>query len=148
MDDIDRRIIGALSDDAKLTLQQLSERIALSPSAARERVRRLEDAGIITGYHAQLDPQALGYTVLALVEIELPPGQDADRFEAGLRAEPAVVEAVHATGDRDYLVRLLCVDPVELHRVVRGLKQQLGAARTETRVILDQPVAQRPRLPS
>jgi Lrp/AsnC family leucine-responsive transcriptional regulator len=68
-------------------------------------------------------------------------------FENGLRARPAVVEALHATGERDYLVRLRCADTDELHRSVRELKAELGAARTVTRLVVDRTVPARPRLP-
>ncbi len=68
-------------------------------------------------------------------------------FENRLRAQPAVVEALHATGDHDYLVRLRCVNTDELQRSVRDLKAQLGAVRTGTRLILDRTVPARRRLP-
>ncbi|MFA9431969.1 Lrp/AsnC family transcriptional regulator [Egicoccus sp. AB-alg2] len=147
MDTIDHRIVGALSRAARQTLQELAHHVHLGASATRERLRRLEAAGIITGYRAVLDADRLGFPFDALVEVDLPAGADAAAFEAGLRATPAVVEAVHATGDRDYLVRLRCRDKSELNRVVHGLKRELGAARTETRVVLDQPVPARDRLP-
>jgi Lrp/AsnC family leucine-responsive transcriptional regulator len=60
---------------------------------------------------------------------------------------PQVVEALHATGDGDYIVRLQCRDTAELHHAVRGLKVHLGAAHTVTRVIMDESVRTRPRLP-
>jgi Lrp/AsnC family leucine-responsive transcriptional regulator len=67
-------------------------------------------------------------------------------FEARLRDLTAVTEALHATGDHDYVVRLLCRDTGELHTVLRGLKADAGAARTATRVVLDESVPRRPRL--
>ena len=59
-------------------------------------------------------------------------------FEHGLRAQPAVVEALHATGDHDYPIRVRCTDADHLHRRVRALKADLGAVRTVTRLGLDQ----------
>ena len=64
-----------------------------------------------------------------------------------LTGTPAVVEALHATGEHDYLLRLRCQDTSELHQVVRSLKSRHGAARTLTRVVLGETVIRRPRLP-
>jgi Lrp/AsnC family transcriptional regulator, leucine-responsive regulatory protein len=147
MDIIDRRIIAALEVDARQTLQDLADRVGLSPSATRERVRRLEARGAIVAYRAVLGSRVLGFTLSAVVEVDLPPGADPAAFEDGLRAEPAVVEALHATGPRDYLLRLLCADADELHAVARAIKRDLGAVRTETSVILDTPISFRGRVP-
>ena len=71
-----------------------------------------------------------------------------EAFEQGLSASSAVVEALHATGDRDYLVRLRCADTDELHRTVHGLKAELGAQRTVTRLVMHHTVPARSRLPT
>lgn len=146
MDALDRQILAAITADGRMTLLNLAEKVHLGASATRERLRRLErDA--ITGYRASVDETALGYPLEALVEVDLAPGADMQEFENGLRAQPAVVEAFHATGEHDYLVRLRCAGTDEVHRSVRGLKAELGAVRTVTRLILDRPVPARPRLP-
>jgi Lrp/AsnC family leucine-responsive transcriptional regulator len=147
MDALDRRILANMAADGRVTLQDLAAQVHLGPSATRERLRRLEQRGVITGYRATVDEAAVGYPLEALVEIDLAAGSDMEAFERGLRARPAVVEALHATGDRDYLVRLRCTDTDELHRRVRELKAELGAVRTVTRLVLDQTVPARPRLP-
>ena len=147
MDELDRRILAQITADGRITLQDLATRVHLGPSAARERLHRLEKRGVITGYRATVDQAAAGYPLEALVEIDLAPGADMEAFERGLDARSAVVEALHATGDRDYLVRLRCTDTDELHRSVRELKAELGAVRTVTRLVLDQTVPARPRLP-
>jgi Lrp/AsnC family leucine-responsive transcriptional regulator len=148
MDDLDRRILAAIVADGRVSLQQLAATVQLGASATRERLRRLEQRGVITAYRATIDETALGYPLEALVEVDLAPGADLEAFEHGLRARPAVVEALHATGDRDYLVRLRCADTDELHRTVRGLKAELGAHRTVTRLVLHETVPARPRLPA
>lgn len=148
MDRIDREIVVALVADARRSLQGIAAHVRLSASATRDRLRRLERDGPISGYTALLDPGALGFPVHAAAEVDMAPGADPIAFEEGLRALPAVVEALHATGDCDYLVRLHCRDTSELHHVVRGIKEQLGALRTMTRVVLDAPVPARPRLPT
>jgi Lrp/AsnC family leucine-responsive transcriptional regulator len=137
-----------MAADGRGSLQQLADMVQLGASATRERLRRLEQRGVITGYRAAIDETALGYPLEALVEVDLAPGADLEAFEHGLRERPAVVEALHATGDRDYLVRLRCADTEELHRTVLGLKTGLGAHRTVTRLVLHETVPARPRLPA
>jgi len=148
MDGLDRRILAVVAADGRVSLQELATRVQLGASATRERLRRLEEQGVITGYRATVDESAVGYPLEALVEVDLAPGADMEAFEHGLRASPAVVEALHATGDRDYVVRLRCADTDELHRTVRGLKAELGAQRTVTRLVLHDTVPARPRLPA
>jgi Lrp/AsnC family transcriptional regulator, leucine-responsive regulatory protein len=148
MDALDRRILASMAAQGRVTLQELAERVQLGASATRERLRRLEARGVITGYRATVDEAAVGYPLEALVEVDLAPGADMEAFERGLAARPAVVEALHATGDRDYLVRLRCADTDELHRSVRELKAELGAVHTVTRLVLDHTVPARPRLPA
>jgi Lrp/AsnC family leucine-responsive transcriptional regulator len=147
IDALDRQILAHAVDDGRVTLQELAEGVHLSPSATRERLRRLEQRGVITGYSAIVDENALGYPLEALVEVDLAPGADTQAFEDGLCAQPSVIEALHATGEHDYLVRFRCADTDELHHSVRNLKAELGAVRTVTRLVLDRTVPMRPRLP-
>jgi Lrp/AsnC family transcriptional regulator, leucine-responsive regulatory protein len=147
MDALDRRILGVVAENGRISLQELAAEVRLGPSATRERLRRLEQRGVVTGYRAAVDEAAVGYPLEALVDVDLAPGTDADAFEKGLSGSAAVVEAVHATGDHDYLVRLRCADTDDLHQAVRGLKAHLGAQRTATRLVLHNTVPSRPRLP-
>jgi Lrp/AsnC family leucine-responsive transcriptional regulator len=136
-----------VAEEGRITLLDLAARVQLGASATRERLRRLEQRGAIAGYRAAVDQAAVGYPLEALVEVDLAPGADMQAFEGELTRRPAVVEALHATGDRDYLVRLRCADTDELHHSVRELKAGLGAVRTVTRLVLDHTVPARPRLP-
>lgn len=147
MDAIDRAIVDALLQDARRSIQDIADRVSLSASATRDRIRRLRSAGPVRGYTATLDHARLGLTVQAVVDVDMAPGTDPVTFEGHLRAMPAVVEALHATGDHDYIVRVRCRDTAELHEVVRALKAEAGAAHTATRVVLDESVPLRPRLP-
>jgi DNA-binding Lrp family transcriptional regulator len=100
LDRIDRRILAALQADGRLTNQALSERVALSPSACLARVRRLEQVGVIRGYHARLDPFALDVGLVLYAEVTLK-GHGADElalFERTIDSIAAVVEASHVTG--------------------------------------------------
>src|SRR5213593_698434 len=75
LDPINRRLLEELQADARLTMAELGRRVNLSPPAVAERVQRLERAGVITGYRAEIDPRALGYQLTAIVRIKPAPGQ-------------------------------------------------------------------------
>jgi Lrp/AsnC family transcriptional regulator, leucine-responsive regulatory protein len=75
LDQTDRRIIGELTHDGRVPLAELGRRVSLSPPAVAERVKRLEQSGVITGYGAQLDPRKLGYQLTAIVRVKPAPGQ-------------------------------------------------------------------------
>jgi Lrp/AsnC family leucine-responsive transcriptional regulator len=147
MDRTDRDLLALLVRDGRSTVQDLADGIRLSPSATRERLRGMESAGFVKGYGAIIDEARLGFAVDALVEVDLALGVDETAFADTLAATPAVVEALHATGEHDYLLRLRCRDTDELHHVVRSLKGEHAAARTLTRVVLREAVGRRPRLP-
>ena len=142
LDRIDRRILAALQADGRLTNQALSERVALSPSACLARVRRLEQAGVIQGYHARLDPFALDVGLVLFAEMTLDahgPGELA-RFEAAIAAVPQVVEASHVTGAYDYLLKLVVADMAEWTRIAEGLTGAgLGIERINTHVLMHKP---------
>jgi len=142
LDRIDRRILAALQADGRLTNQALSEQVALSPSACLARVRRLEQAGIIQGYHARLDPFALDVGLVLFAEMTLD-GHGPDelaRFEAAIAAVPQVVEASHVTGAYDYLLKLVVADMAEWTHIAEGLTGAgLGIERVNTHVLMHKP---------
>lgn len=110
LDRIDRQILATLQADGRITNQALSERIALSPRACLERVRRLERSGLINGYMALLDPRRLGGLLTIVVEVSLRDQSAAThaRFEARMRACDEVVECFLVSGNCDYVLRLAC----------------------------------------
>jgi Lrp/AsnC family leucine-responsive transcriptional regulator len=86
MDAVDRQILETMATQGRTTLQELAERVHLGASATRERLRRLEQRGVITGYRAIVDEAAVGYPLEALVEVDLAPGADMQEFENRLRS--------------------------------------------------------------
>ena len=139
LDRIDRRILANLQADGRLTNQALAERVALSPSACLARVRRLERAGIIQGYHARLDPFRLDVGIVLFAEVTLK-GHGADelaRFDAAIAALPQVVEASHVSGAFDYLLKVVVADLAEWTRIGEQLTAaEVGADRINTHVLL------------
>ncbi|HEU0202401.1 MAG TPA: Lrp/AsnC family transcriptional regulator [Burkholderiaceae bacterium] len=110
LDRIDRQILEHLQRDGRMTNQALSEKIALSPRACLERVRRLERAGIIGGYMALIDPRRFGNPLTIIVEVSLRDQSQAThaRFEQRMRAAEEVVECFLVSGQCDYVLRLAC----------------------------------------
>jgi len=105
LDDINLRILGELQSEGRIGLAELGRRVGLSAPAIAERVQRLERAGAIRGYHADLDPAVLGFPVAAVVRIRPSPGQLA-RIREIAQETPEVAECHRITGEDCYLVRL------------------------------------------
>ena len=105
LDEINLRILGELQTEGRLGMAELGRRIGLSAPAVAERVQRLERAGAIRGYHAELDPAALGYPISAIVRIRPAPGQ-LQRIPEIARVTPEVAECHRITGEDCYLLRL------------------------------------------
>ena len=142
LDRIDRRILAALQEDARLTNQALSERVALSPSACLARVRRLERAGVIQGYHARLDPFALDIGLVLYADITLEGHSPAElaRFERTIAGLPQVVEASHVTGAFDYILKVVVADMAEWTRIAERLTAaELGVDRINTHLVMRKP---------
>jgi Lrp/AsnC family leucine-responsive transcriptional regulator len=105
LDDADRRILAALQRDGRASYAELGRTVAMSPSAVTERVRRLEAAGVVTGYTAVVDPERLGLTVLAFVRLRYPHGNYRP-FTALLDSTPEIVEAHHVTGEDCFVLKV------------------------------------------
>jgi DNA-binding Lrp family transcriptional regulator len=112
LDRIDRQILEILQRDGRLTNQALSERVALSPRACLERVRRLEKSGVIGGYMALIEPRKLGGLLTIVVEVSLRDQSQAThaRFEQRMRASNEVIECFLVSGQYDYVLRLACAN--------------------------------------
>jgi Lrp/AsnC family transcriptional regulator, leucine-responsive regulatory protein len=136
MDKTDRRILELLQKQARISYRELGEQVHLSPNTVAERVRRLVETGVITGFHAQLDMAALGLGVQALVEVKLKPETTAAFFEAALRGISGVVEAVLVTGGHDYQLRVVCSDQDDLVRIVEALRTHAGVSNTHSSLVL------------
>lgn len=142
LDRIDRNILKHLQADGRLTNQALAGRVALSPSACLARVRRLEQTGIIQGYHARLDPFRLDVGLVLFAEVTLKAhGSEAlARFDAAIAALPQIVEASHVSGVYDYLLKVVVADMPEWTRIGEQLTAaDVGADRINTHVLLRKP---------
>ena len=136
MDQLDRRIIGELQEDGRISVTELAERLPLSLSATSERLKRLIDSGVITGFHARIDPALAGRTIEALVDVRLGPGAYSTDPSFGGPEFDAVVDAVHLTGRFDVQLRIMAADVAELDSLLGRLKDDIGAEETNTRLVL------------
>lgn len=113
LDRYDQHILEALQEDGRISNQDLADRIGLSPSPCLRRVRALEEAGIIAGYHAMLDAKKLGLTLMALIHISMDrhtPARFAN-FEKKISEIPGVLECLLITGqDADYQLKVVVRD--------------------------------------
>ncbi len=112
LDEIDRRILVELQRDGRLTNNDLAGRIGVSPSPCWRRVRALEDAGVIKGYAALVDPAALGLNVSVFTQVSLERQEKKalQVFEAAVGEWPEIMECYLMTGDADYLLRVVVPD--------------------------------------
>jgi len=112
MDDIDRRILSELQQDGRLTITELADRVSISLSPAHRRLRELERTGVIRGYRAHLNPEALGLTFEALVFVTMSEGgrETLSAFESAVFSIPSVLHAQRLFGDPDYILRVMTRD--------------------------------------
>lgn len=136
IDRIDQRIIDELREDARISWRELADRVHLAPSSVADRVRRLEERGLIRGYSAQVDPAAFGRSVRAVIDVGLPPALDPAVFEAKLTARDEVAFAAYVTGESDYTIVVDCAGAAGLDGFIRWLKAEAGVARTESKFVL------------
>ncbi len=136
MDAVDRRIIGTLAEDARISVTDLADSIPLSLSATSERLRRLRHSGIIRRFTVELDLEAVGRTIRAVIDVRVHPDADTDVFDAALGDLAPVVGAMHLTGRFDYQLEVAARDVAELDELLAHLKNELGAQETNTRLVL------------
>jgi Lrp/AsnC family transcriptional regulator, leucine-responsive regulatory protein len=135
LDVTDRVILSELIRNGRATFKELGALAGLSPHAVAPRVRRLLDAGIITGFTAMIDFGTVGRGLDALIDVRLLSTAKREQFEATAGELPAVRELSFLTGRFDYQLRAACVDADDLDHTVRALRTA-GAAVTETRIVL------------
>ena len=139
LDEKNRALLGLLRADPRLPLSQLARRVGMSAPAVRERLQRMEEAGIIRGYRLEIDPAALGYPILAIVRVRPSPGQLAKVTDLARRM-PEIVECHRVTGDDCFVLKLHIRAIDELDRV---LDRFLAHGQTTTSIVQSTPVPAR-----
>lgn len=131
LDSVDASILAALDGDARLTMSELARQVGMSAPGVADRVRRLEEAGIIRGFTLDVDLKALGYPIRALVRIRPLPGK-LHLVERLIQETPQFIECDKVTGDDPFLARLVVRSIEEMDDVLEGLSEH---AVTSTAVI-------------
>ena len=136
IDALDHAILGELRQDGRLSWRELGERIGLGPTATADRVRRLEQLGVIRGFRAEVDLSVLGLGLRALTELRLGAETPYEDFEEVLRETPEVQLAFHVTGSLDYVLLLACPDVATLDRILSTWRLERGVTESSTRILL------------
>ncbi|MBW8271208.1 Lrp/AsnC family transcriptional regulator [Caldovatus aquaticus] len=134
LDEVDRRILAELQADGRMTNVELARRVGLSAPPCLRRVRRLEEAGVIRGYHAEVEPAALGWevTFFALVGLESQKESVLRAFEAMVAAWPEVRECHMIRGGGDFLLRLVARDTAHENALTARLTSAPSVSRVQT----------------
>lgn len=139
LDARDRAIIDGLLEDSRASQQSLATRAGITPPAVRERVRRLEDEGVIEAFTIEVGARSLGYTLEAIVRIEPLPGK-LHIVERALQDTPEVIQCDTVTGDDCFIARMVLRDIQDLNRLLEPLHDK---ARTNTSIVKGNPVPRR-----
>jgi Lrp/AsnC family transcriptional regulator, leucine-responsive regulatory protein len=117
LDDVNRRLIEALQENARLSLAELGRRVGLSAPAVAERLQRLEQSGVIRGYHADVDPRALGLELSVVLRIR-PAARMIGKVAELARATPEVTECHRVTGEDCFVMRVHVRDVLHLEELI------------------------------
>ena len=134
---METKLLRRLQQSGRESWAALGQLVGLTGPAVAERVRKLEERGVIRSFTAVLDPAAVGYTLLAFVAVTLERPEHRGAFLAKVDALPEVQECHHIAGDYDYLLKIRCRDTGDLERVISDeIKGVPGVARTRTTISL------------
>jgi len=135
-DDLDRRIVAALVDDARATYAEVGSQVGLSAPAVKRRVDRLRASGAITGFAAQVDHSALGWTTEAYVELFCRGRTSPAEIAAAVSKHPEVIDACTVTGEADALVHIRAADIRHFEQVVERIGAEPFVVRTRSVIVL------------
>lgn len=147
IDDTDRRILGCLRENARMSASAISERVTLSVSAVIERIKKMEGAGIIRRYTTLLDPACVGRDICAYISVSLEHPKFNEGFSKSVRENPHIDECHYVTGDFDFLVKVATDSTRSLEAVLGEIKSIRGVSLTRTLVVLSTVKQDVPGLP-
>jgi Lrp/AsnC family leucine-responsive transcriptional regulator len=143
LDERDLAIVAALQEDARATYADVGARVGLSASAVHDRVRKLERQGVVRGYRAVVDPEAIGLFVTALIEASPLDPQQPDDLPERVRAFPEVEDCLSVAGEANYVLKVRTKTTGELEDLIRRLRER-GGVTTKTTIALSIPFEGRP----
>lgn len=140
LDETGWHILEALQENARLSYSELGQRVGLSSPAVAERVRRMEDAGIITGYRAEVNTAKIGYPIIAIIRISTLPGERCTRFNAEAQEIPEVLECYRVTGSDSLIMKVMASSIEHLESLIDRLSEH---GQLTTSIVLSAPVTRR-----
>ena len=140
LDDLDRRLLARLQEDARVSTAELARQFELSPPGVQKRLRRLKEKGVIERYVTVVNREAVGLDLLCFVLVMLAHHRpdSVKRFRAGIAAMPEVLECHHLTGEFDCLLKLVVANHEELQRFLERLMKVGGVDRLRTSIVLSE----------
>jgi Lrp/AsnC family transcriptional regulator, leucine-responsive regulatory protein len=139
LDGTDIQILERLQRNARATWAELSNEIGLTAPAIAERTRKLEERGMITGYHAQLEPERIGCGLLAYIAVQLRHPNARQPFLDRIQTMPEILECHHMTGEDDYWLKVRCASTTALERIIGQEFQTHEGFKTRTTIVLSSP---------
>ena len=136
MDKLDYKILNILKENGRETASDISKAIHLSVSAVLDRIKKMEESGIIKGYTVRVDAKALGNDVTALMEISLEHPRFHDSFTEVIMDHPNILDCYYLTGDYDFVLKISCASSDELERIHRTIESIPGVSATRTHFVL------------
>lgn len=136
LDVIDLQILRSLQQDCKVSLARIGEQVGLSAPSVIERIRKLEQAGVVRGYHALLDSRQLGLDVTAFIGVSIDHPREIDHFEEAVSSLEGVLECHHVTGQHTLLLKVKTQSTSTLEGLISRIRSIPGVARTDTMVVL------------
>ena len=140
LDDVDRRILALLHADARMPNSALAEAVGIAASTCHGRVRRLQDIGVIRGFHADIDPAAIGLPLQAMISVSLQAGARGKirNFVQQIRTRPQVIDVYFLAGADDFIIHVAARDTEDLRSfVVDNLNSDADVAGTQTSLIFE-----------
>jgi len=138
LDERDLLIVAALQEDARATYADVARRVGLSASSVHQRVRRLEEAGVIRGYRAVVDPESLGMFVTALISVMPLDPKQPDDLPDRVSEFPEIEDCLSVAGDENYVLKVRTRTTGDLEDLLRRLREKAGV-QTRTTVVLSIP---------
>ena len=141
IDGIDKKILIELTSNSRTPILEISRKIGISGAAIHQRIRKLNNSGLISGQHLKLNPKALGYTTLAFIGVYFDEAESNSQAIKEMKKIPEILECHYTTGNWSVLIKILCKNNEHLMTLLNKQIQSInGVSRTETFISLEQQI--------
>ena len=141
IDGTDKKILIELTSNSRIPILEISRKIGISGAAIHQRIRKLNDSGLISGQHLKLNPKALGYTTLAFIGVYFDKAERNSQAIREMKKIPEILECHYTTGNWSVLIKILCKNNEHLMTLLNKQIQSInGVSRTETFISLEQQI--------